>query len=327
LSAGWLPAAQNRGHLYRDRVRPEDLPAAPGQVPLLVSAFYAARYRHSDRSVWRQRLVAGEIRCNGQPLRADAPLAAGDRLVWQRPPWQEPAVPALTTAARVFDDGDLLVLDKPSGLPVLPAGGFLEHTLLAQLERLWPGARPVHRLGRCTSGLLVCARRPATRAWLSAQLRESTAADSEKGEKRGCRKLYRALLVPGVLTLAPGETRTIAVPIGRRAHRQLGWIWCAADGSEPGDRSARSSLTLLEHRAAADLVQVLIASGRPHQIRIHCAAVGAPLLGDPLYGPDGLARAEALPGDGGYRLQAWRLELERPAGGRLVLEVPEALGF
>jgi len=158
--------------------------------------------------------------------------------------------------------------------------------------------------------------------------REQLAEDIDRcRDLRRCRKLYRALLVPGVLTLAPGETRTIAVPIGRRAHRQLGWIWCAADGSEPGDRSARSSLTLLEHRAAADLVQVLIASGRPHQIRIHCAAVGAPLLGDPLYGPDGLARAEALPGDGGYRLQAWRLELERPAGGRLVLEVPDALGF
>ena len=69
-------------------------------------------------------------------------------------------------------------------------------------------------------------------------------------------------------------------------------------------------------------MQVAIASGRPHQIRIHAAAAGAPLQGDPLYLPGGEARAEALPGDGGYALQAWRLELTRPDGGRLHLEAP-----
>ena len=324
LPPGWLPAALNRGHVYRDRVRPHDLPA--GQ-PLRVSAFYAARYRHSNQAVWEVRLAAGEIWCNGQQLRADGALGAGDRLRWHRPPWQEPAVPVLPQAAVVFDDGDLLVLNKPSGLPVLPAGGFLEHTLLAQLERLWPGARPVHRLGRFTRGLLVCARRPATRAWLSAQLRDSTARGPEAGEEQGCRKLYRALVLPGVLPLEPGAELAITVPIGRRPHGQLGQIWCATDGSEPSDRPAHSSLTLLERSVSADLVQVAIASGRPHQIRIHCAAVGAPLLGDPLYGPGGLARSAALPGDGGYQLQAWRLELQLPGGGRLELEAPQALGL
>ncbi len=333
LPPHWLPAALNQGWIYRDRVRPADLAAAPGDGPLLVSAFYAARYRHSDASVWRERLAAGEIRRNGQELLADGALAAGEELAWHRPPWREAAVPA--SWPLLFDDGDLHVIDKPSGLPVLPAGGYLEHTLLRLLERRHgddPAGipRPVHRLGRFTSGLLVCARRPATRAWLSARLRESTAADPDgagPAEAQRCRKIYRALVVPGVLALAAGESLPLDTPIGRRAHPQLGQIWCAADGSEPGDRPARSSLTLLERGVRADLVQVAIASGRPHQIRIHCAAVGAPLLGDPLYGPGGLARAAALPGDGGYRLQAWRLELEHPGGGRLELEVPEALGL
>ena len=331
LSPRRLPAAFNSGWIYRDRVRRADLVAA-ADGPLLVSAFYAARYRHSDQAVWRERLAAGEIRRNGQQLRADAALAAGEMLAWHRPPWQEGSVPA--SWALVFDDGDLHVIDKPSGLPVLPAGGWLEHTALRLLERRHADdpagiPRPVHRLGRFTSGLLVCARRPATRAWLSARLRESTAAEPEagSGEAQGCRKLYRALVLPGMLPLAPGAVLPIQVPIGRRPHPQLGQIWCAADGSDPGDRSARSTLTLLERGASADLVQVAIASGRPHQIRIHCAAVGAPLLGDPLYGPGGLARSAALPGDGGYRLQAWRLELEPPDGGRLQLEVPEALGL
>ena len=368
LPPGWLPEAPNQGWIYRDRVQPE-------QAGMAASAFYAGRHRHSDRATWGVRLAHGEIRRNGQVLLEDSFLEAGDRLAWHRPPWLEAAVPA--TWAVVYDDGDLHVIDKPAGLPVLPAGGWLEHTVLRLLERRHGGEgagipRPVHRLGRFTSGLLVCARRPQTRAWLSARLRESTAAglgspatpqeteasnagaaDDRDGAFRvdgasnseavggvggegdpagpvaegGCRKLYRALLVPGVLALEPGESLPISTPIGRRPHPQLGQIWCAADGSHRGDLAARSTLTLEERIAAADLVQVAIASGRPHQIRIHCAAVGAPLLGDTLYAPGGLAAPAARPGDGGYRLQAWRLSLERPGGGRLELEAPRALGW
>jgi 23S rRNA pseudouridine1911/1915/1917 synthase len=297
-----------------------------------VVAYYASRYGHTSQEVWSVRLAAGEIQRNGQRMQVDGPLEAGDRLAWQRPPWWEGPVPAQW--AVVFDDGDLHVIDKPAGLPVLPAGGWLEHTLLRLLERRHgddPGGvpRPVHRLGRFTSGLLVSARRPATRAWLSTRLRESTAAALATGQvpQESCRKLYRALVVPGLLTQALGSALTIDTPIGQRAHPQLGKVWCAAAGNGAVDRASRSTLTLLERGAAADLVQVAIASGRPHQIRIHCAAVGAPLLGDPLYRPGGLAAADALPGDGGYRLQAWRLELERPGGERLALEAPEALGF
>ena len=321
--AGWLPEALNGGWTYRDRMEAR----ASG---LSVSGFYAGRYRHSAQQEWQRRLAAGEIERNGQRLLADVALGAGDRLAWHRPPWLEGAVPARW--AVVHDDGDLLVIDKPSGLPVLPAGGWLEHTVLRLLEHRHQGdaaglPRPVHRLGRFTSGLLVCARRPATRAWLSRQLRESTAgALPLGGEPSGCRKLYRALLVPGRLPLAPGESLVITTPIGRRDHPQLGQLWCAADGSQSGDLAASSLLTLLEREAAADLVQVAIASGRPHQIRIHCAALGAPLLGDPLYRPGGLAEGSARPGDGGYRLQAWRLELTCPDGGRLELEAPLALG-
>jgi 23S rRNA pseudouridine1911/1915/1917 synthase len=321
LSEGWRPAAVNNGWTYRDRV-------APAEAGLSASAFYAARHRHSDQCAWRARLAAGEIERNGRPLRDDPLLTAGDRLAWHRPPWREEAVPAAW--AVLHDDGDVLVLDKPAGLPVLPAGGFLEHTVLRLLEHRHADdpagvPRPVHRLGRFTTGLLVCARQPATRSWLSARLRESTAAapaDGEDREQSGCRKLYRALLEPGALALSLGQDLVVAVPIGRRPHPRLGRIWCAAHDPGPGDLAARSTLTLLERHRSADLVQVAIASGRPHQIRIHAAAAGAPLQGDPLYRPGGEARADALPGDGGYALQAWRLELIRPDGGRLQLETP-----
>jgi 23S rRNA pseudouridine1911/1915/1917 synthase len=332
--ADWIPAGLNAGHAYRDRVGSE----AAGQG---VSAFYASRYRHSEATLWRQRLAAGEIRRNGQRLRADVALAAGDRLSWHRPPWHEPAVPVLP--GPLFDDGDLVVFNKPSGLPVLPAGGFLEHTLLRQLEQqVAAGAlagaagmpRPVHRLGRFTSGLLLCARRPASRAWLSALLRDSTAAPivPPGPEANPCRKTYRALLQPPLpgsplLALACGASLALTTPIARRPHARLGMIWAAAragrgDGPDPAPLAARSTLTLLRRTGPGWLVELTIASGRPHQIRIHTAAAGAPLLGDPLYGPGGVPCQQALPGEGGYHLHAHRLQLPLADGRLLALEAP-----
>ena len=304
-SEAWLPAAFNQGHAYRDRA---DHSAES------IAGFYAERYRHSDQTVWTERLAAGEIWSNGQQLRADAPLAAGDLLVWHRPPWQEAAVPVLSERSIVFDDGDLLVLNKPSGLPVLPAGGFLEHTLLTQLQALAPAARPVHRLGRFTSGLLVCARRPATRGWLSAQLRDSTSAADAATPSRSCRKLYRALTQSLPADWPIGETRLISTAIGRQPHPLLGQIWCAAGPGDPLALPSRSELTLLERRSESCLVDVAIATGRPHQIRIHTAAIGAPLLGDPLYIAGGTAEPSVLPGAGGYRLHAHRLKLQPLVG-------------
>jgi 23S rRNA pseudouridine1911/1915/1917 synthase len=346
LEPGWLPAGLNGGHTYRDRVSAE----AAG---LAVSAFYAAGYRHSDQDLWRQRLAAGEIRRNGQQLLADVALAAGDRLSWHRPPWHEPAVPALP--GPLFDDGDLVAFNKPRGLPVLPAGGFLEHTLLRQIERHVAAGdldgsaglpRPVHRLGRFTSGLLLCARRPATRAWLSALLRESTATvdcdpsspcSSSGTSSAGCRKTYRALLQPPapgspLLALQPGAGLELTTPIGRLPHGLLGQVWAAAGPQDPTALPAGSTVRLLrrggeslardDQPAEAWLVEVAIATGRPHQIRIHAAAAGAPLLGDPLYRSGGMARAAVLPGEGGYRLHAHRLRLPTFDGGVLELEAP-----
>lgn len=324
----WLPAALNQGYDYRDRVRLADLIDPSGQPPgqPSLSCFYARRYPHSSREVWLQRLAAAEICRNGQRLLADGPLAPGDQLAWHRPPWQEPAVPVLPDP--LFDDGDLLVFDKPSGLPVLPAGGFLEHTLLRQIERrvargdlaATPGLpRPVHRLGRHTTGLLVCARRPATRAWLSALLRDSTASPRPPDRAAGCRKLYRALTAPLPESLAVGDSLRVTTPIGRAPHPLLVRIWCAGgDGALP----AESRFTLLERRAEGCLVAVAIATGRPHQIRIHAAALGAPLLGDPLYLPGGGVRPTVLPGEGGYRLHAHRLWLPLPGGEVVALEAP-----
>ena len=282
------PAALNSGWTYRDRV-----PRVG--VRTLVSEWLAHRYRHSEALIWQQRIAAGELELNGAVLSGDQQLQGGEILCWSRPPWLEEAIPDHWDT--IHDDGDLLVINKPSGLPVMPGGGFLRHTLTALLEPT--GARPVHRLGRFTSGLQVCARTSPTRALWSKQFRPDG----------GCRKVYQAWSqrVPG---LELGRCLTVSSDVVERPHPLLGWIW----GPEPLDDapirkrlSAHSEIELLERTAAGDRLQVTISTGRPHQIRIHLAQLGSPLLGDPLYLLNREISATATPGDGGYRLHAWRL--------------------
>ena len=303
-------AAMNRGWSYRDRV-------GPGAAGLRISTFYSQNYPHSNAGCWRRRIGDGEIELNGVPARDDRLLAAGDELVWHRPPWQEPAVPLQFSI--IHDDGDLMIVNKPSGLPVMPGGGFLEHTLLRLLEGCWPSdpPRPVHRLGRGTSGLLICARQSRSRAWLSAALRDHGRAPSEGTAASAVfiEKIYRCRTVKAEL-----ETEgRIDVPIGRLAHPRLGRLWCA----DPQGLPSRSDYRLLRREANSNLLEVRIRTGRPHQIRIHLAAIGAPLLGDPLYVTGGLAGDfDALPGDLGYHLHAHRLNLRDPRGQLLRFEAP-----
>ena len=298
----------NRGWSYRDCVGDE----AAG---LSISSFYSQSYSHSDITCWRRRLVDGEIEHNGLRTREDLRLAAGDQLVWHRPAWQEPEVPLQFDV--IHDDGDLLIVNKPSGLPVMPAGGFLEHTLLRLLEQRWPAdpPRPVHRLGRGTSGLLICARRGRSRAWLSAALRDHGRTATGDSAAVSIEKIYRCRTVKAELE-AEGRIET---PIGALEHPRLGRLWCA----DPQGLPSRSDYRLLRREADGNLLEVTIRTGRPHQIRIHLAAIGAPLLGDPLYVRGGrVGDFDALPGDLGYHLHAHRLRLRDPQGQLLRFEAP-----
>ena len=115
------PAAFNDGWTYRDKV-----PRVGGRT--LVSEWLAHRYRHSEALIWQQRIAAGELELNGAVLSGDQHLEGGETLGWRRPPWLEEAIPDQWET--IHDDGDLLVINKPSGLPVMPGGGFLRHTCL-----------------------------------------------------------------------------------------------------------------------------------------------------------------------------------------------------
>jgi 23S rRNA pseudouridine1911/1915/1917 synthase len=284
----------NGGFEYRETLAR----AADGSTVL---AWLAARHRHSTEPVWRARIDAGEVSLDGVPASAGEALRAGQRLAWRRPPWVEPEVPL--GFAILFRDEQLLAVAKPRGLPSVANGGFLEHTLLFQVRRLHPEAVPMHRLGRGTSGLLLFARTPAARRAIAAEWRAGR-VDKE----------YRAL-VSGV----PRQVRfAIDVPIGLVAHPRLGRVHAARADGKP----ALSHVELVASRGNRTLVAVRIPTGRPHQIRIHLAAAGHPLLGDPLYVTGGVPGARpGLPGDGGYRLHARRLALAHPwTGARLELE-------
>jgi 23S rRNA pseudouridine1911/1915/1917 synthase len=215
VPAGWRPEALNSGWTYCDRVRSEEQSARLSDV-------MERRHRHSSAAIWQQRMASGEITLNGLDCPLDVEVKAGDWIRWARPPWVEAAVPDQWEV--IHDDGDVLVVNKPSGLPVMPGGGFLVHTLTSFLERgrrsegeaLVP--KPIHRLGRFTSGLQVCARRPETRAALSKQFRP-------EGD---CQKTYLAL-THRLDSLQQSQTLVIQTDVVERQHPLLGWIW----GPEP----------------------------------------------------------------------------------------------
>lgn len=269
-----------------------------------LTAVLAARFSHSPAAIWATRLAGGEIDVDGRTECIDGPVRRGQRVTWRRPPWNEPDVPLAFDV--LHEDADLVAVDKPSGLPTMPAGGFLAHTLLTRVRARFGWVAPLHRLGRHTSGVVAFARHADAAAALAAAWREHRVTKS-----------YRAL-VDGS---PPWDTRTIETPIGPVPHAPLGTVFAAS----PAGRASRSDVTVRERRRDTTLCDVRITTGRPHQIRIHLASVGWPLAGDPLYVAGGGPRADgtAVPGDGGYHLHALQLTLPHPRDGHaLTLRAP-----
>lgn len=293
----------NGGFCHREQITS----AAAGRTML---AHLTARYPRATEADWLERIQAGQVRLEGRLANSGDLLLAGQCLTWERPPWREPEVPLAT--AILFEDEALLAVAKPSGLPTLPGGGeFLEHTLLALVRQRHPEASPMHRLGRGTSGLVLFTPTAGAAGPLHAAFRAP-----------GTRKVYRTLCTGHPVS----DAFEIAAPIGVIPYAPLGTLHAASAGGRP----ARSRVTVLERRAGATLVDVEIFTGRPHQIRIHLAFAGHPLMGDPLYGPGGtpLPGTTAVPGDLGYLLHAHRLELAHPRTGvclTLICMPPPAL--
>ncbi|PYQ66145.1 MAG: RluA family pseudouridine synthase [Acidobacteria bacterium] len=274
-----------------------------------------------------QRWIAGGlVRVNGRAAKPSTPLAAGDRVECAPPePREERVLPERGDLTLLHEDAEIVVLDKPAGLTVHPgagrATGTLAHRLLDRYPEMagvgGPG-RPgiVHRLDQGTSGVLVVARTPAAYARLSRAF-----------ASREVSKLYLGIAY-GAPSPAAG---TIEAPIGRHPQRRQEMAVISR-----GQRRGRPAVTHYRTVAAAagiSLLEMDLATGRTHQIRVHLKHVGHPLVGDPVYGEarwKGLPRPVQAPLSGFPRpaLHAWRISFRHPATDELLhfeAPVPEDL--
>lgn len=263
-------------------------------------------------------LRAGRLTVDGRRARAADPLAAGQTVRIAETPARPAATPvaepspedrAFLAAITLWEDADLLVLDKPAGLAV-HAGTRTRDDLdrrLAVLVDPGTGERPVlvHRLDKDTSGLIVAAKRAA----VAARLGRAFAG-------RAVEKTYLAV-VEGVPSPESGR---IATPLVKVATSEGGRMVAAAP-DDPAGLAAETLWQVIEVRddGAAALVRLRPLTGRQHQLRAHLALLGHPILGDRLYG-----RAATAPR---LMLHAHRLRLENPPGTVLELVAPPPPGF
>ena len=174
----------------------------------------ASLYPHSTPQAWQQKLNNGEVTLNGVTATGSESVTLGQTLVWNRPPWIEPDSPQHFEV--LFEDTHLLAVNKPSGLPTLPGGGFMENTLLRLVQKQTPNANPVHRLGRATTGIVLFAK--TSQAASNLFLNWNTTK---------IQKIYRAL----AQNLARHDVYEILTPIGLVPRPLIGSVWLEANAA------------------------------------------------------------------------------------------------
>lgn len=268
--------------------------------------FLAATAAGLSRARIQDLIKEGHVLLNGGVAKASARLRAGDTVSLNEPP----PVPTETVAEEIaldvlFEDDDLIVINKPAGLVVHPAAGNWSGTVVnallhhcETLSGIGGEQRPgiVHRLDKDTSGCLVVAKNDVAHQSLAKQFagREVT-------------KIYLALAA-GKFSRLSG---TIEAPIGRHPVQRKKMTVLPADKG----RAAKTGYRVLRELPAGTLVECTLHTGRTHQIRVHLRHLGHPILGDEVYGRRGTFARQML--------HAWRLGFEHPrTGKRLNFESP-----
>jgi 23S rRNA pseudouridine1911/1915/1917 synthase len=283
-----------------------------------LDTFLSKRFRDFSRSALKKGIQAGEVTLDGRALRASTRVVEGQvlaiRIAGIAPDAPPPPLPPV-----LYEADGLIVLDKPAGMLVHPVGTRFAWAVVGLARERWPDIELLHRLDRDTSGCLAMTDDPAlNRFWKAAIQRGDT------------RKEYQAI-VKGEI---PWDRQRVDVPIGPAD----GVIRIQMAARNDG-RDARTDVTVLDRQPGYTRVHCRIHTGRTHQIRVHLAHLGFPILGDRLYGvpPDVFLRTldDGPESDGRWdeatriatgaphhALHAAELELPFPDGRRVTVTSP-----
>jgi tRNA pseudouridine32 synthase/23S rRNA pseudouridine746 synthase len=246
----------------RDGVSPSCV-VLPSQGEGLLIDFLAQRLPAVTHADWLRRMQAGEVVSElGQAATPQTPFMPGLRYYYYRELENEPEIPF--AAEILFRDEHLLVADKPHFLPVVPAGRYLQNTLLVRLKRTLdlPELSPIHRIDRDTAGLVVFSVQRATRGTYQALFRD-----------RAMHKVYEAVAPYRAELAFPREHASRLEESGHffRMHEV------------PGEPNSCTRMDVIEHNGRWARYRLEPVSGKRHQLRVHMAALGLPLKGDAFY--------------------------------------------
>jgi tRNA pseudouridine32 synthase / 23S rRNA pseudouridine746 synthase len=228
-----------------------------------VLEFLSEEFARIGAATWRERMARGLVLDeSGAPLTHESPYRAGSCVYYYREPSGEESIPFRERV--LYADAHLLVADKPHFLPVAPAGRYSRETLLARLRRKTglEHLTPVHRIDRETAGLVLFSVNPSTRDAYASLFRE-----------RRVVKVYEAF--------AP-KPEGLKLPLTRRSRIVAGEpFFCMKESV--GEPNSETRVEMLEESRGAALYRLTPLTGRKHQLRLHMAALGAPIFNDRLY--------------------------------------------